>query len=245
MLIFLHDFVDKYYSLLYRLQIYLSYLLFKFNDEQNVFFLMLIFLLGLLTVFTPCFISILPLALSYLNANKYYRLNMSLFIAGLLTSFMGLILLSNLVGSSFFIYKLPILSDLILVLVALDLMKILNFSKFIKFLNFNSSIDFNYHPTVQSYLTGVVIGSTSLPCNTSVLIIVTYLLHSVHSFFLVFLYLFFYLIGCVLPLLLILNVRFNYQNFSISFFIWKLIFPLSGSFLFIFSCFSLLKSIFT
>nr|YP_009397977.1 thiol:disulfide interchange protein [Gredgaria maugeana]ARW67163.1 thiol:disulfide interchange protein [Gredgaria maugeana] len=245
MLIFLHDFVDTYYSLLYRLQIHLSYLLFKFNDEQNIFFLILIFLLGLLTVLTPCFISILPLALSYLNSNKNYHLNMSLFITGLLMSFISLVIFSNLVGSSFFIYKLPVVSDLILVLVALDLMKILNLSKFIRSLNFNGSIDFNYHPLVQSYLTGVVIGSTALPCNTSILIILTYLLHSVHSFFLVLLYLFFYLIGCILPLLLILNVRVHYKNFSISFFIWKLIFPLSGSFLFIFSCFSLLKSIFT
>nr|WGH12963.1 thiol:disulfide interchange protein [Echinothamnion sp.] len=245
MLIFLYDFFDKYYSLLYSLQLHLSYLLFKFNDEQNIFFLILIFLFGLLTVFTPCFISILPLALSYLNSNKNYSLNMSLFIAGLLTSFIGLITLSNLVGFSVFTYKLPTLSDLILVIVALDIMKILNISKLMRSLNLNIPMYFNHNSILQSYLTGVVIGSTSLPCNTSILIIVTYLLHNIHDVFLVFLYLFFYLIGCILPLLLILNIRFNYQNFSILFLVWKLIFPLSGSFLFIFSCFSLLKSIFT
>nr|WGH12767.1 thiol:disulfide interchange protein [Echinothamnion sp.] len=244
MILFLYDLFDNYYFLFYTLQKYLSHLLFIGSNEQSIFLLIFLFLLGVLTIFTPCFISILPLALSYINSNKNYRLNISLFISGLLTSFIFSIIFTNLVSSSFFIYELPMLAYLILVLVSLDLMKILNLSKFNISFSSCSLISFNQNTFVQSYFIGLIIGSSSLPCNTSILIIVTYLIHHINNLFLILLYLLIYLIGCVLPLLLVLKIKLNFQKNSIFFLMWKLIFPFSGSFLFMFSCFSLLKIIF-
>nr|YP_010851350.1 thiol:disulfide interchange protein [Echinothamnion hookeri]WGH14347.1 thiol:disulfide interchange protein [Echinothamnion hookeri] len=244
MILSLYYFFDKYYIFFYTLQRYLSHFLFLLSNEQSIILLIFLFMLGVITIFNPCFVSILPLALSYLNSKKSYGLNIGLFITGLLTSFMILIIFTNLVGLSFFIYKLPVFSYLILILVSLDLMKIVNLAKLNIFFNFNRSVYLSQNTFVQSYLMGLIIGFSSLPCNTSLLIILTFLLHNIHNFLLVLLDFIAYLIGCILPLLLILRIKLKYQNFSIVFFIWKSIFPLSGSFLFMFSCFSFLKIIF-
>nr|YP_009393240.1 thiol:disulfide interchange protein [Symphyocladiella dendroidea]ARW61802.1 thiol:disulfide interchange protein [Symphyocladiella dendroidea] len=246
MIIFLslYDFLDNYYIFFYALQQKLYSLLFVSSNQQSFLLAILLFFLGLITVFTPCFLSLLPLVLSYINSKKNYGLNISLFITGLLTSFFILILCTNLVSFSFFIDKLPVFSYLILIVVALDLMKILSISKlnipFSQYI-FISSADNMF---LQSYLMGLVIGSSSLPCNTSIIIVVTFLVNNLNSIFLFSLYLFIYLSGCVFPLLLIVTIEFNYNNFSLFFFIWKSIFPVSGSFLFVFSCLSLLKTIF-
>nr|YP_010619400.1 Thiol:disulfi de interchange protein [Xiphosiphonia pinnulata]WAX03413.1 Thiol:disulfi de interchange protein [Xiphosiphonia pinnulata] len=246
MIIFLslYDFFDSYYAFFYVLQKQLSFLLFVSSNEQGILFAMLLFFLGLITVFTPCFLSLLPLALSYINSKKNYGLNISLFITGLLTSFLILIVCTNFVGFSFFIYKLPVLSYLILILVSLDLMKIVNISKltspFSQYI-LMFSVD---NTSLQSYLMGLIIGSSSLPCNTSIIIVVTLLLNKLNNIFLFSLYLLMYLTGCVFPLLLILKIEFDYHKFAFLFFIWKSIFPVTGSFLFVFSCLSLLKVIF-
>nr|YP_009399438.1 thiol:disulfide interchange protein [Dictyomenia sonderi]ARW69044.1 thiol:disulfide interchange protein [Dictyomenia sonderi] len=247
MIIFLslYDFVDKYYVFFYALQKQWSSLFFLLINEQSIFFFILLFLLGLITIFTPCFLSLLPLALSYIHSKKTYSgLNISLFIAGLLTSFVILIGFTNLVSFPVVIYKLPLFSYFFLILVALDLMKILNiltfnfpFNKYLSMFYYNSSF-------LQSYVIGLIIGFSSLPCNTSILVIVTFLVNNLNNIFLVLLSVFVYLAGCILPLLLILNIEFDYHNFPFLLFIWKSVFPVSGSFLFIFSCFSLLKIIF-
>nr|YP_010850954.1 thiol:disulfide interchange protein [Aphanocladia stichidiosa]WGH13952.1 thiol:disulfide interchange protein [Aphanocladia stichidiosa] len=244
MILSFYDLFDKYYIFFYTLQRYLSHFLFILGNKQSLLLLVFLFMLGVVTVFNPCFVSILPLALSYLNSKKSYSLNIGLFIFGLLTSFITLIILTNFLGLSFFIYKLPIFSYLILIIVSLDLMKIINLAKLNTFFSLNSSVYLIQNTILQSYFMGLIIGLSSLPCNTSLLIMVTFLLHNVNNFFIVLLDFFVYLIGCIIPLLLILKIKLNNQSFSVIFFIWKSIFPLSGSFLFMFSCFSFLKIIF-
>nr|WGH13755.1 thiol:disulfide interchange protein [Lophurella pseudocorticata] len=240
----LYDLFDKYYIFFYTLQSYLSNFLFILGNEQSILLLIFLFMLGVVTILNPCFISILPLALSYLNSKNSYSLDVGLFVSGLLTSFITLITLTNLVGLSFFIHKLPMFSYLILIIVSLDLMKIINLAKLNILFSSNPSVYLSQNTLLQSYFMGLIIGFSSLPCNTSLLIIATFLLHNIHNLFIVLLDSFAYLIGCIMPLLLILKIKLNPQSFSVIFFIWKFIFPLSGSFLFMFSCFSFLKIIF-
>nr|YP_010619207.1 Thiol:disulfi de interchange protein [Amplisiphonia pacifica]WAX03220.1 Thiol:disulfi de interchange protein [Amplisiphonia pacifica] len=246
MIIFLslYDFFDNYYIFFYTLQKQLSYLLFVSSNEQVILLSMLLFFFGLITIFTPCFLSLLPLALSYIHSKKNYGLNVIVFIAGLLTSFVSLIAFTNLFSFSIFIYNVPLFSYLILMLVSLDLMKILSISKlnipFGQYISMSSSDNI----FLQSYLMGLIVGSSSLPCNTSIIIVVTSLVNNLNNIFLVLLYLIIYLAGCLFPLLLILKIKINYNNFSFLLFIWKSVFPVSGSFLFVFSCLSLLKTIF-
>nr|YP_010618626.1 Thiol:disulfi de interchange protein [Rhodomelopsis africana]WAX02639.1 Thiol:disulfi de interchange protein [Rhodomelopsis africana] len=246
MIIFLslYDLFDNYYIFFYAIQKQLSFLLFTLSNEQSIFFSMLLFFLGLITIFTPCFLSLLPLALAYVNSKKNYSLNIILFIIGLLTSVIILIGFTSLVSSSVFIYKLPVLSYFILIVVSLDLMKILSISKlnlpFSKYIFMSSSSNI----FLQSYLIGLIIGFSSLPCNTSILIIATFLVNNLNNIFLVLFYLVIYLTGCLFPLLLILKIKFDYNHFPFLFFIWQSIFPISGSFVFVFSCFSLLRIIF-
>nr|YP_010619015.1 Thiol:disulfi de interchange protein [Pterosiphonia complanata]WAX03028.1 Thiol:disulfi de interchange protein [Pterosiphonia complanata] len=246
MIIFLslYDLFDNYYTFFYIVQKQLSSLLFMLSNGQNIVFSILLFFLGLITIFTPCFLSLLPLALSYINSKTNYDLNIIAFITGLLTSVIFLIVFTHLFSFSVFIYKLPLLSYFILIVVSLDLMKILNISK-VSF-HFNQYISrYSYRNIfVQSYFIGLIIGFSSLPCNTSIIIIVTFLVNNLNNIFLFLLYLLIYISGCLFPLLLILKIKFNYKNFSFLFFIWQFIFPVSGSFIFVFSCFSLLKIIF-
>nr|YP_010618820.1 Thiol:disulfi de interchange protein [Deltalsia parasitica]WAX02833.1 Thiol:disulfi de interchange protein [Deltalsia parasitica] len=246
MIIFLslYDFFDNYYILFYTLQKQLSSLLFVLSSEQSISLSILLLFLGLITIFTPCFISLLPLALSYINSKKNDSLSISLFIAGLLTSFVTLIGLTKLVSFSVFIYKLPLLSYLFLILFSLDLMKIISISKFKTPLSQSFFMFSSNNLFLRSYLMGLVIGSSSLPCNTPILIVVTFLINNLNNIFLLLFYLFIYLVGCILPLILILRIEVNYKNFSFLFFIWKSVFPVSGSFLFVFSCLSVLKIIF-
>nr|ARW60534.1 thiol:disulfide interchange protein [Polysiphonia sp.] len=240
----LYDLFDTYYIAIYRIQQYLSSYFFGLSTSQSIFTSIFLFFLGFITLFTPCFISLLPLALSYVNSKSNYNFNILLFVIGLLTSFAFFIISTNLVSLSFFVYKLPIFSYCILLLVALDLMKILPFFYISSYLNYYIPV-FSYNNTVlQSYFLGLIIGFSSLPCNTSILLIVMFLVKNISNKFFSFLYLSIYLSGSILPLLFILKVKLNYSKFSSLLFFWKLIFPMSGSFIFIYSCISLLKIIF-
>nr|YP_010619789.1 Thiol:disulfi de interchange protein [Symphyocladia marchantioides]WAX03802.1 Thiol:disulfi de interchange protein [Symphyocladia marchantioides] len=244
MFLSLYDFFNSYYIFFYTLQNKLCSLLFVSSNEQSILLAILLFFFGLITVFTPCFLSLLPLAFSYINSKKNYGLNISLFITGLLTSFVILILFTNVFGFFLVVDELPVFSYLILIVVALDLMKIVNISKFNIPCRQYILTFFANNMFLQSYLMGLIIGSSSLPCNTSIIIVVTFLLNNLSSIFLSLLYLIIYLVGCAFPLLLTLIIKFDYNNFSLLLFVWKSIFPVSGSFLFVFSCLSLLKIIF-
>jgi len=238
------DFFDIYYSVFYGTQKYFSSILLSLSMLSNNYLFIFIFFLGIFTVITPCLVSIFPLALSYITYKQNDKLNITVFIIGICTSIMVLILSANSLSFSFLVYKLPLLSYLILIMISLNLMKILNFPSFTKLLskyfNYTNSND----SLLQSYLMGFVISSSSLPCNTSFILIFTFLLQNTNSAIYMLLYLIIYFMGCVVPLFLLFQLKFNYKVFFMLSYFWKIIFPISGSFLFIFSLFSLLKIVF-
>nr|YP_009391983.1 thiol:disulfide interchange protein [Periphykon beckeri]ARW60331.1 thiol:disulfide interchange protein [Periphykon beckeri] len=239
-----YDIFDNYYSLFYALQQQAFLYLFNLSNKQSIFLLTFLFFLGLITVITPCFLSVFPLALSYINSRNNSYINLNLFVTGLLTNLISLMLFTNLLNSSFWIYKLPLFSSSILVLVSLDLMEIINISEFNILFNLNHYTLFYKNTLLYSYCMGFIVGSSSLPCNTSILIIVTFLLRNLVARYQFFICLIVYFIGCLVPLILLFKMKFSYINISIVFFIRKSILPLTGSVLFIFSCFSFLKVIF-
>nr|YP_009654301.1 thiol:disulfide interchange protein [Pleurostichidium falkenbergii]QCH39588.1 thiol:disulfide interchange protein [Pleurostichidium falkenbergii] len=234
---------NQYYMVLYSIQQYLSWRLFLLSVSHSVFFSIFLFCFGLITIFTPCFISMLPLAISYINTKRNNQLSASIFTGGLITSFTTLIVITKLISSSLLVYKLPILSYFTLILVSLDLMQIIDLSKIANPITKSFSNNCNNNTFLQSYLMGIVIGSSSIPCNTSLVLLVISLINNINNLLLVIIYLLIYLFGCICPLFFIFRIKFNYKNFPILSFIWQIFFPLSGSFIFIFSCFSLLKVI--
>nr|YP_009395718.1 thiol:disulfide interchange protein [Herposiphonia versicolor]ARW64698.1 thiol:disulfide interchange protein [Herposiphonia versicolor] len=241
---FSYNWFDSYYILFYSIQKYISSLLFSLDTLGNSYLILCVFFLGLFTVFTPCLVSLLPLVFSYVNSKQNDGLNIYIFIIGIITSIVFFIISTNLLNFSFIVYKLPIFSYILLFIISLNLMEVLIFSEinplFEKYLNnlvFQNSL-------FQSYLMGLIIGSSALPCNTSLLLILNFILQKTNSMFFTFLYLVFYFFGFSLPLLFISTIQLSDKNFFIFSFIWKFILPLTGSFIFIFSCFSLLKIIF-
>nr|ARW69249.1 thiol:disulfide interchange protein [Polysiphonia sp.] len=237
----LHDFFYNYYFVTYTIQQYLYSYVFSLGVSQSIVLSLILLFFGMLTVFTPCFVSILPLALSYFNSQSTCRFNLLMFVIGLMTNFIFFILFSNLFSSFVFTHYLSVLSYLLLSLVGLDLMGVLSFSILISHVSRHVITFFDNTYIFFSYFMGLVIGFSSLPCNTSILLIVTFLVRNVDNVFVAFLYLLIYLIGCIVPLILILNFKFVSINSSLLFFLEQSFSSLIGSLIFIYSCFSLLR----
>lgn len=243
--VFIFSLLDKYFTFSYTLQRYIFELILFPNDLRNLILPVIMYIIGLITIITPCFVSILPLVLSYVNSKRSYGFNKNLFIFGLLTSFSVLMLPYNFLNFSLVNTKATFLSYLILFLFSLDSMKILNFSKFYSAFSSSIFISKKQNFIYRNYLMGIVIGFTSLPCNTSILFIVRLLLSNLTNSSQIFYYLAIYLLGILTSLLIILRINLYSGNFYLLSRLWNFIFPASGSFLFIISFLSLLRIMFT
>nr|YP_009398606.1 thiol:disulfide interchange protein [Kuetzingia canaliculata]ARW67792.1 thiol:disulfide interchange protein [Kuetzingia canaliculata] len=237
-------FFDKYQVLIYTLQHNLYKILSLKNSTSDFSSIFIFFFLGITTILTPCLISVIPLILSYLNSEDSYKIHRSLFIVGLMSSLIFVIFFGHLLNISLLIRNLPILSYIIFILISLNLMRILDLSFFLNFIysifSFIRQDDLN----TKSYFMGLLIGISSMPCNTSIIFLVTTWLGNISNNLLLLLYLSCYLSGCFLPLIIILNGGFNYKNNSIFSSMWNLLISLSGSFMFILSFLSLLRIFF-
>nr|ARW60127.1 thiol:disulfide interchange protein [Laurencieae sp.] len=238
---YLSNLLDQYQIFLYLLYQNTYHFFFANYNSINFVFLIIVFLMGVFTVLTPCFISMFPILITYANLNKSQIFNTTLFIVGVISSTIFIVLLSNFINLYSFFYKLPGLSSLILILVSLNLMQVLNFSFISKL--FYSRLDkaSNLNMNLQSYFIGILIGISSTPCSTSIILIFTFLLKHIDNIFYLSLYCFVYLLGSFLILLIILNVKINYNKFYLLALLWNLIFPLGGSLMFVFSLLSLLR----
>ncbi len=243
MSLFLSNLLNNYYTFFYGIQKNLSNLFFFLSSLGNIYVFIFIFFIGVFTMLTPCFISILPLALSYINLNS--STNIISFILGIFTTLVLLITSTNFLSFSFLVHRLPIISYCFLIIVALNLMQLLNFPDISSFFDkyFNRMLFNNI--LIKSYMVGFIISSSVLPCSTSSLLIFTFILQSADNILYSIFYLSIYLLGVLTPLLLLLKIKLINVNVSVLLYLWKFLFPISGSFLFILSLFSVLKIIFT
>lgn len=245
MVIFINNLSSKYETILYYLQYYFAKFM-LLSSSSNVFVLFIFFIcLGAVTVFTPCFLSILPISLSYISCRSNSLLAITLFVCGLLTSFLSLIISANTLSLYSFFISLPAISNLFMILLSLDLMDIFDLSKI--YLMFNSffHVFYNKNIVLRIYFTGLIIGFSSLPCNSSILFIINFLVKNINSTLYLFLYFLAYSIGLVLPLILIFSFRLYSLNFQFFSRFWHFFNRFSGSFLLIISLLSFLKSITT
>lgn len=243
--VFIFSLLDTYFTFSYTLQRYIFELILVPNDLLELVVPLLMYIMGLITIITPCFVSILPLALSYVNSKSSYSFNKNVFILGLLTSFIILMLPYNFLNFTLVNTRVTFLSYFILFLFSLDSMKILNFSKFYSAFSSGILISKKQNFIYRNYLMGIIIGFTSLPCNTSTLFIVRLLLSNFTNSSQIFYYLAIYLFGILTSLLILLKINIYSGNFYLFSRLWNFIFPASGSFLFIISLFSLLRILFT
>lgn len=241
---YLNQVLDKYQVFLYLFyQTIYRFLRISSGDINFALFPLLVSM-GILTVLTPCFISMFPILFTYINSTTHKTVNILIFIFGIMNSILITFLISSSINLYSFFYHLPLISSLILIVVALNLMKIVEFSLISKI--FYSRLDWIIHFNInlQSYFMGLVIGLGSTPCNTSIIVLLVFLLkHTNNTLYLSF-YLFTYLFGCFLILLVILNLKIDKYYFTSLILLWNSFIPLSGSLLFICSLLLLLRKSF-
>nr|YP_009394889.1 thiol:disulfide interchange protein [Polysiphonia stricta]ARW63451.1 thiol:disulfide interchange protein [Polysiphonia stricta] len=241
---FVFSVFDMYVSNIYALQKYLAEMLFISYTSQSNFLYVILFFLGSITIFTPCFISILPLALLYINSRSSFNREITLFIFGVLTSLIILLSFTNLLSSSNILSKLPIISYLILTFVSLDFMEVFSLSSIFYPLNKSINLFRGQMIFLQNYFIGLIIGFSSLPCSTSILLIVNLLSSTFKDLFLAYLSILFYLLGFIISFFIIIKMNVLYSKIYLLYNFGNVIIPITGSILFIFSTSSMLRILF-
>nr|YP_009295197.1 hypothetical protein BI108_pgp006 [Dasya binghamiae]AOH77209.1 hypothetical protein [Dasya binghamiae] len=240
------NFWHQYEFLLYNLQQnILSVLFIKINTLSPLVIFLLLFT-GILTSITPCFLSIIPLSISYININKKNYIYKNIFILGILTSLFLVICITAFINYNYITYiaRIPFLSFFILILISLNLLQILNFSFNLKIFNFNKFNFFNRNILLNTYFSGFIIGLSSVPCSSPIVLLINFWLHYSNNILFFLLYLMFYSLGCFIPFIIIFNFLINYLEFYILGYIWNLIIPFAGSIILSFSIFFFLEKIF-
>lgn len=239
------SFLSYFEIVLYNLHHRIAFLLLEITNSFEIKTFFLFFLAGLLTVLNPCFISIIPLSVSYLNSYKQ-QIYKNIFVFGLVTSMLVTILITNFISHNYFIYltRIPLLSLVILIFLSLNLLQILNFSSYFTILSTNTKwITSQGNLWIQCYFVGLVIGFTTIPCSSPTLTIIHFWLYSSSKMFIFFAYISSYFIGCILPMLLILYIFINYLQASILVYVSNTVTPLMGFFILTFSLFFLLEKV--
>lgn len=243
------DFLSLFEIFLYELQHKIAFLLVTTVNSFQLNTYLLFFLAGIVTLLNPCFISVIPLSISYINS---YRENIykSYFVAGLVTSILVVIFITNFLSYNYFSYfaRVPLLSLLILIILSLNLLQILNFSFYLEVLNMNIECIFHKNSLLSSmllqcYFIGLVIGFTTVPCSSPIFTIIHFWLYNSHQIFLLLFYLIAYFTGCIFLLILIFYVFINYLQVYIIANISSTITPLVGFVTLTFSLFFLLEKI--
>nr|YP_009394475.1 thiol:disulfide interchange protein [Vertebrata thuyoides]ARW63037.1 thiol:disulfide interchange protein [Vertebrata thuyoides] len=240
---YINNFFDNYYTALYYCQYYLSKLILSSNNSSNFLLILVFFIFGFITVLTPCFISMIPLAISYVSVQGNSLINIVIFSLGLSTSSFIFILLTNIIGLYTIISKFALFSNLFLIILSLDLMNIVNLSAIYAFLQLPQLTSFNQNILFSNYLIGLIMGFSSLPCNTSIFLIVSFIFNSINNTYMLFMYFGIYILGSMAPLLTIFGFKLYSNSLNLLSNFWTLVSSLAGSFLFIFSLFSLMDSI--
>nr|YP_009326585.1 thiol:disulfide interchange protein [Membranoptera platyphylla]AMJ16842.1 thiol:disulfide interchange protein [Membranoptera platyphylla] len=234
-------------SLYYLQQKIASFLFLEITTIKPIIVLVLFFS-GILTSVTPCFISIVPLSISYINSNSDGYNYKNILLLGICTSLFIVIFSMSFVNYSFFLFfkGIPFISFFTLMLIALDLLQVLNFSNYLNSFyvnNLNKKKTYN-NLIIKSYFTGCIIGFTTVPCSSPIILLINFWLHHSDQILFSFIYLIIYLMGSIIPLFFIFNVILNYIQLYILSYVWNTIIPFMGCFLLSISTFLFLDKLF-
>nr|YP_009332584.1 cytochrome c biogenesis protein transmembrane region [Membranoptera weeksiae]AIC36832.1 cytochrome c biogenesis protein transmembrane region [Membranoptera weeksiae] len=246
---FIFNFWYGYEISLYYLQQKIASFLFLEIITIKPIIVLVLFCSGILTSITPCFISIVPLSISYINSNRYGYNYKNILLLGIFTSLFIVIFSMSFANYSFFLFfkGIPFISFFILMLIALDLLQVLNSSNCLYAFsvnNLNKQKKCN-NLIIKSYFTGCIIGFTTVPCSSPIIILINFWLHHSNNLLFSFIYLIIYLIGSIIPLIFIFNIVLNYLQLYILSYIWNTIVPFMGCCLLSISTFLFLDKLFT
>ncbi len=205
-----------------------------------------IFLAGLLTSFTPCMLSMLPITIAYIGGYESQGklqgiIQSAWFSLGLATTLAGLGILAASLGK---IYGqigigLPIFVSIVAILMGLNLLELITFQ--FPSLGAENWITEELPPGIRSYSLGLTFGLVASPCSTPVLATLLAWVATKQDLMLGGVLLLAYTVGYVLPLVLAgtftatLKKMLELRRWSA----W--INPVSGVSLIVFGMFSLLS----
>jgi len=229
-----------YYSFQQSIYSFISF------QDDNLFFIKIVYIiiLGVFTSFTPCFFSLLPIMISYIGVNYIdsNSVKRNIFFMGLISSFITIIFIIYIFDYQAYklLTNIPIISLLIWILIALNLLQILNISDLFRIIRL---IDHFYIDNIfmENYITGLIFGLSSVSCSASIILTTIFWLSSSHSFIQSLIYLFLYILGCILPFAFIFYFPLYISKFNIVVNFWSKLTPVIGVFILIFSIFSLLN----
>nr|QCI07813.1 Thiol:disulfide interchange protein [Pleonosporium borreri] len=230
----------------YSFQNKLSYLLSINVYNFNLYILLFFFILGIVTSLNPCFISILPIMIAYINSSQNIKKNNLIFILGLMTTLLFTSILINLFNTKYihYLYNIPIVSSIILCIISLNMLQILKLSGFniglLKIFNLVPNVNNDY---IYRYFSGFLIGLSNLPCSSSIIFIVFFWLSHTNNFLYTSLYFISYILGYIVSLLFLLNIAVQSINISIISSIWDIIIPLSSTCILFLSTFNIFEKI--
>nr|YP_010198107.1 thiol:disulfide interchange protein [Gracilaria ornata]UAD86523.1 thiol:disulfide interchange protein [Gracilaria ornata] len=214
------------------------------NNAHPIIFILLI-ISGLLTSLNPCLLSIIPTSLSYIYAKKLANNNQKMFIFGILSSTIFSIIIFQAFHKQYeyLLHVFPILSYITTIIISFNLLQIIEFNNSFSYKN-NLYDRLSFVPLLYNYTTGLIIGISSSSCTAPILLIILFWISSCKSWLLGIIYTTIYLLSYILPVYLIINQNFNYNQTNIWPLIWNNITFLSGCSMLGYSIFALLNIIF-
>nr|WOA02390.1 cytochrome c biogenesis protein [Gloiopeltis furcata] len=229
---------------LYKMQQVIYNLITLQLSKYPVFFALTTFTGGLLSSLNPCALSMLPITLSYLGSRNQTSSHINIFLIGLSSSIAGTIFITFAISKYYHntVIQVPLLSSCLTILIGLNLLEIIQFNYFTK--NIESIERFRDNRNLQDYITGFALGLNSSSCSTPILITISFLLSSSNNLLLDFLYLCPYLLGYILPTIILIQVTIKYNKLRLLGILWNQIIPYTGSIVIGLGIFSLLSEIF-
>lgn len=240
----INNFVASFEIQIYYLQQIIYNFLYSELDHFTPYLFTLLLTGGLLTSINPCFISMLPLSISYISNKKKVNIAKYSFLAGLMSSLISIVGFSILLNNYYnkLILNIPIFSSLLIIIIGLNLLQILDLNSFtLHRLKINQ---FNINLTTSSFIIGLIFGLNSFSCSTPILATILLWLSNTHHILLGTIYITSYLIGYTIPIITLIKTTISYSNMKVISKTWNYIIPVSGSFILGIGIFSLLEKIF-
>nr|QCI04221.1 Thiol:disulfide interchange protein [Anotrichium furcellatum] len=216
-------------------------------SEFRLSILILFFAMGIITSLTPCFISVVPISFAFINSDRKNAMHKNNFIIGLCISLFIFLFVVNIFNYKYinYISNVPIISLFFMVFVALSFLQIIDLSIFTNKLSiFLSNIKHPKEDNISTYISGVLVGISTLPCTSPIIYIIAFWISHSISIFFSLTYLITYMLGYIASILLIFNVTFNYSRIYLILSASNFIGPLSGFCILTFSLFKILEKLF-
>nr|YP_009397159.1 thiol:disulfide interchange protein [Thuretia quercifolia]ARW66345.1 thiol:disulfide interchange protein [Thuretia quercifolia] len=238
-------FWSNYELILYNLQQKIILLLYLRINSITPDIIFLLLSAGILTTITPCFLSILPLTLSYLSSSANVLINKKFFILGLFTNLFIITISINFLSYSYLYYltRMPFISFLVLLIISLNLLQVVDLFSIFKIVFYENNNLFKFNFSFNSYLMGLVFGFTILPCSTPIILVINFWLYNINQIWISFFCLTLYFLGSILPFIFILNFVVNYFQIYMLSSLWNLITPFLGFIILTFSTFFFLEKL--